>query len=69
MKKVRLTESDLMRIVKRIINEGAVQKNILLDCAARTADGTQLTAEQITKWCSGAQPQTQTTGGGSGGID
>jgi len=59
MKKVKLTESDLLKIVKRIISEGqGVKKTIVLDCESRTADGTILTPKQFSKWCS---VTTQTT--------
>ena len=53
MKKVKLTESDLLKIIKRVINEEStsIRKTISLNCANNTADGTRLTSQQISKWC------------------
>jgi hypothetical protein len=53
MKKVKLTESDLLNIIKRVINEEStsIRKTISLNCANDTADGTRLTSQQISKWC------------------
>jgi hypothetical protein len=58
MKKVlRLTESDLIKLVKRIVKEDVsstpttTQKTISLDCARKTADNIALTTQQVNKWC------------------
>jgi hypothetical protein len=53
MKKIKLTESDLLNIIKRVINEEStsIRKTISLNCDNDTADGTRLTSQQISKWC------------------
>ena len=53
MKKIKLTESDLLNIIKRVINEDStsIRKTISLNCDNDTADGTRLTSQQISKWC------------------
>jgi hypothetical protein len=50
MKKViRLTESDLRRIVRRVINENIVKKTVDIDCVNKTIDG--ITVDDVQKWC------------------
>lgn len=53
MKNIKLTESDLLNIIKRVINEEStsIRKTISLNCDNDTADGTRLTSQQISKWC------------------
>ena len=60
MKKVvRLTESDLIKLVKRVIKEEeenqtpAPPRNITLslDCGKKTVSGLALTSQMIDKWC------------------
>jgi hypothetical protein len=53
MKKiVRLTESDLTRIVKRVINEQTVKTvTMKLDCDKETIEGLPLSPEQIKNFC------------------
>jgi hypothetical protein len=71
MKKiVRLTESDLIKLVKRVIKEEENQtpappRNITLslDCGKKTVSGLALTSQMIDKWCPKAivKPSPQPT--------
>jgi hypothetical protein len=66
---VRLTESDLTRIVRKTINENKrsflleapVAKSVQLDCALNTIDSMKMTQEMITKYCVQAQNKGTTT--------
>ena len=74
-KTIRLTESDLTRIVKRVINEQTVKTvTMKLDCDKETIEGLSLSPEQIKNFCwSGrfGQPGgggSRPSGGGSSPI-
>ena len=69
MKKIiRITESDLARIVKRVINENTISKTLTIDCTSKLIGGLALTDQQFKTWC--VKPQgagTSTTNLGGGG--
>ena len=66
MKKIiRLTENDLTRIVKRVINEQTVKTvTMKLDCDKETIEGLSLSPEQIKNFCRSGR-FGQPGGGGS----
>jgi hypothetical protein len=56
MKKiVRLTESDLTRIVKRVISEEgriSFEQKVSIDCGTKKMDGFVMSSQQVTYYCS-----------------
>ena len=75
MKRIlKLNESDLNRIVRRVINEQSEKTvSMKLDCDKKTIEGFKLSQEQLTNFCysgrwgapGGGGPRP-TTGGGGG---
>ena len=48
---VKLNESDLERIVRRIIKEGTISKTVTIDCTKKTIDGLPTSDAQYKKYC------------------
>ena len=63
--KIRLTESDLMRIVKRVISEQTRNVTVSLDCTKNTINGVAVPASLTQSLCKPSGPGTQTSSQGS----
>lgn len=67
-RKIRLTESELTRLIKRVISEQTTkQVTVTIDCTANTLDTMAMTQPMITKYC--ATPKGTTTGAGTTPLD
>ena len=67
---VKITESDLIRIVKRVVNEQSTKKIMVsIDCEKFTINKLKLTPNQITEFCNGlGGGGSPGTGGGGGKV-
>ena len=63
---VKLNESDLARIVRKVIQEGTISKTVTIDCTKKTMDSLPMSSAQLTKYCNTkTKNNTSSYGGGS----
>jgi len=61
-RKIRLTESELYRLIRRVISEQTTkQVTVTVDCTAKTLDTMAMTAPMITKYCTETKGTTTQT--------